>query len=105
GLWAQLRVEETGGGLRAPSDSVFLSCRASSFDYGYYALWWYRLAPGARLEWVSYIDYGSEVIKFARSVEGRAMASWEYSQSELSISLHALNTQDSAHYFCAVSTQ
>ncbi|KAK4808591.1 hypothetical protein QYF61_009894 [Mycteria americana] len=99
GVWAQLRLVEAGGELRAPGDSVLLSCRGSGFTFGSYAVLWYRQAPGGSLEWVSVISSGSSVIKFGRSVEGRATASRDDSQSESSLSLHALKPQDSARYF------
>ncbi|NWS78787.1 HVC33 protein, partial [Crotophaga sulcirostris] len=100
----QPRLMEDGGGLRVPGDSVLLSCRGSGFTFGNVRLWWYRQAPGARLEWVSFIKYDSSVIKFETSVQGRATASRDNSLSEASLSLRALNLQDSARYFCAVRT-
>ncbi|NXC74756.1 HV348 protein, partial [Anhinga anhinga] len=105
GVWAQLRLVEAGGGLRAPGGSVLLSCRGSGFDFGSYAVRWYRQAPGGGLEWVSYISYHSSVIKFGQSVEGRASVSRDNSRSESSLSLRALNPRDSARYFCAVITE
>ena len=104
-MWAQLRLVEAGGGLRAPGDSVLLSCRGSGFDFGSFNLWWYRQAPGGSLEWVSVISYDSSVIRFGQSVEGRATASRDNSRSEASLSLRALHPRDSARYFCAVHTE
>ncbi|XP_050767976.1 Ig heavy chain Mem5-like [Gymnogyps californianus] len=102
GVWAQLRLVEAGGGLRAPGDSVLLSCRGSGFTFGSYAILWYRQAPGGSLEWVSVISYDSSVIRFGQSVEGRATASRDNSRSEASLSLRALHPRDSARYFCAL---
>ncbi|KGL96143.1 Ig heavy chain V region 3, partial [Charadrius vociferus] len=93
---------EAGGGLRAPGDSVLLSCRGSGFDFGFYEIRWYRQAPGGRLEWVSYINFDSSIIRFGQSVEGRATVSRDNSRSESSLSLRALHPRDSARYFCAV---
>ncbi|NWS78069.1 HVM59 protein, partial [Crotophaga sulcirostris] len=101
GLWAQSRVAEAGGGLRVHGDSVLLSCRGAGFAFENYGVRWYRQAPSARLEWVSSILYDSSFTKFGPSVEGRAAASWDSLWSKASLSLHALNSQDSALYFCA----
>ncbi|NWI37358.1 HVM63 protein, partial [Picathartes gymnocephalus] len=104
GLWAQLRLEEAGGGQRAPGDSVTLSCRGSGFTFENYYIYWYRQTHGGRLEWISFIssrrgtteDYGA-------AVKGRAKISRDNSRSEAYLSLQPLQAQDSARYFCAVT--
>ncbi|NXS93243.1 HV03 protein, partial [Jacana jacana] len=101
----QVRLVEAGGGLRAPGDSVLLSCRGSGFNFAELAVLWYRQAPGGSLEWLSYIRYDSQYIQCGQSVEGRATVSRDNSQSKASLSLRALHPQDSAHYFCAVPTE
>uniref|UniRef100_A0A8C3JC50 Ig-like domain-containing protein n=1 Tax=Calidris pygmaea TaxID=425635 RepID=A0A8C3JC50_9CHAR len=100
----QLRLVEAGGGLRAPGDSVLLSCRGFGFNFQDYGVRWYRQTPGGSLEWVSYIHLNS-VTQFGKSVEGRATASRNNSQSESSMSLRALRPWDSARYFCAIRTE
>ncbi|NXT87745.1 HV01 protein, partial [Anhinga rufa] len=105
GVWAQLRLVEAGGDLRAPGDSALLSCRGSGFDFGSYAVLWYRQAPGGSLEWVSYIGISRTAKSYGAAVEGRASVSRDNSRSESSLSLRALNLRDSARYFCAVITE
>ncbi|NXW52727.1 HV335 protein, partial [Nyctiprogne leucopyga] len=102
GLWAQLRLLEAGGGLRAPGDSVLLSCRAFDYSFETYGVRWYRQAPGGKLEWVSYISYDCSLIKLGQSVKGRGAVSRDNSQSESSLNLRALHPRDSARYFCAI---
>ncbi|XP_064492747.1 Ig heavy chain Mem5-like [Pseudopipra pipra] len=105
GLWAQLRLEEAGGGHRAPGESVLLSCRGSGFTFENHYVRWYRQAPGVGVEWVSWISHFSSQIQFGPAVEGRATASRDNSRSEASLSLHLLHAGDSARYFCAVCTE
>ncbi|NXX56445.1 HV01 protein, partial [Scopus umbretta] len=71
GVWAQPRLVEDGGGLRAPGDSMLLSCRGSGFTFWNYDIYWYRQAPGSSLEWVSYISTGGTE-RYVPAVEGRA---------------------------------
>ncbi|NWQ72480.1 HV335 protein, partial [Neopipo cinnamomea] len=105
GLRAQWRLEEAGGGLRAPGESVLLSCRGSGFDIMLYGIYWYRQAPGGRPEWVSVISHDSSFTRNGPAVEGRALVSRDNSQSKSFLSLRALQPRDSARYFCAVHTE
>ncbi|XP_030921609.1 uncharacterized protein LOC102042769 [Geospiza fortis] len=60
-LWAQPRLQEAGGGQRAPGDSVTLSCRGSGFIFRNSDIYWYRQFPGGMPEWVSFIHYSGHV--------------------------------------------
>ncbi|NWV23010.1 HVC33 protein, partial [Origma solitaria] len=104
GLWAQPRLEEAGGGLRAPGDSVLLSCRLSNSTFEGYSIRWYRRAPGGSLEWVSVIGYSGSVKKYGAALEGRVTASRDSYSPQSSLVLWALHPRDSASYFCAVHT-
>ncbi|NXB42802.1 HV349 protein, partial [Leucopsar rothschildi] len=97
----QLRLQEAGGGLRAPGDSVTLSCHGSGFTFADYRVFWYREAPGGRLEWVSFISSPSgSTVDYGAAVKGRAKISRDNSLSLASLSLRSLQAQDSARYFC-----
>ncbi|NXR57170.1 HV03 protein, partial [Hippolais icterina] len=102
GLRAQWRLQEAGGGLRVAGSSVTLSCRGSGFTFDHYDIWWYRLAPGGSLEWVSLISTTS-ANKSASAMEGQALVSRDNSRSESVLSLWALGPHSSARYFCAIS--
>ncbi|NWU73034.1 HVM57 protein, partial [Pterocles burchelli] len=101
----QRRLVEAGGGLRAPGDSVLLSCRGSGFTFENHYVRWYRQAPGGRLEWVSWISHYSSHFQFGAAVQGRATVSRDNAQSQVSLRLHLLHLGDSARYFCAVRTE
>ncbi|NWY34399.1 HV349 protein, partial [Pheucticus melanocephalus] len=104
GLWAQPRLQEAGGGLRAPGDSVTLSCRGSGFTFEDRSIRWYRQSPGGSPEWVSYISRPRGTRKdYGAAVMGRAEISRDNSRSEAYLSLRSLQAQDSARYFCAVT--
>ncbi|NXE02968.1 HV03 protein, partial [Chaetorhynchus papuensis] len=104
GLWAQLRLQEAGGGLRAAGESVTLSCHGSGFTFEDYYIYWFRQAPGGRLEWISFISYPEGSIEdYGAAVKGRAKISRDNSRSEAHLSLRTLQPQDSARYFCAVA--
>ncbi|XP_077047002.1 uncharacterized protein LOC143695762 [Agelaius phoeniceus] len=103
GLCAQPRLQEAGGGQRAPGDSVTLSCRGSGFTFEDYYIYWYRQAPGGSPEWVSFISSPKGTVEdYGAAVQGRANMSRDNSRSEAYLSLWSLQAQDSARYFCAV---
>ncbi|NWX64060.1 HV349 protein, partial [Promerops cafer] len=101
----QWRLQEAGGGLRAPGDSVTLSCRGSGFIFENRYVRWYRQAPGGRFEWVSFIRHYSSQIQFGSAVEGRATGSRDNSHSVAPFSLHLLHAGDCARCFRAVCTE
>ncbi|NWS88500.1 HVM57 protein, partial [Toxostoma redivivum] len=104
GLWAQLRLQEAGGGLRAPGDSMNISCRGSGFTFEDYYIYWYRQEPGSRLEWVSFISSPRGTVEdYGAAVKGRAKITRDNSRSEAYLSLRSLQAQDSARYFCAIT--
>ena len=98
-----MKLETSGGGVRAPGQSVHFSCQGSGFSFGSYAVLWYRQALGGHLEWLSYIT-SSSYISYSTDVKGRATVSRDNSQSVSYMSLRALRPHDSAHYLCAVRT-
>ncbi|XP_021238579.1 Ig heavy chain Mem5-like [Numida meleagris] len=102
GVCAQLTLEASGGGVRAPGEVVQLSCRGSGFNFGNYVVLWYRQALSGHLEWLSYISSSSYSIRYSPEVQGRATVSRDNSQGLSFLSLNALRPQDSAHYFCAL---
>ena len=99
-----MRLQASGGGVRAPGNSVRFSCRGSGFSFGSYDVLWYRQALGGHPEWLSYIDSSSYIIRYSTDVEGRATVSRDDSRSVSYLSLRALRPHDSAHYLCAVRT-
>uniref|UniRef100_G3UV16 Ig-like domain-containing protein n=1 Tax=Meleagris gallopavo TaxID=9103 RepID=G3UV16_MELGA len=95
------RLEASGGGVRAPGESVHLSCQGYGLRLA--GVWWYRQAPGGHLKWLSDISTSSYV-RSSPEVEGRVKGSRDDSRSIISLSLHNLRPEDSAHYFCAFHT-
>ncbi|KFU93705.1 Ig heavy chain V region 914, partial [Chaetura pelagica] len=101
GVRAQPRLGEASGGMRAPRDSVLLSCRGSGCSFVRYAVGWYRQTPNGRFELVSNC-WASGNPYYGAVEQGRARVSQDNSQSVSYPSLHALHSLDTTGYFCAL---
>ncbi|KGL82856.1 Ig heavy chain V region 3, partial [Tinamus guttatus] len=102
GVQAQLQLVEAGERVKAPGESIRLSCHGYGFSFSVYDLHWYRDVPGDGLKWVATISGDSAYIYYGSAVENRTTVTRNNSQAVMFLSLHDLRPQDSARYFCAI---
>nr|NDP09010.1 immunoglobulin mu heavy chain [Bos taurus] len=99
GVLSQVQLRESGPSLVKPSQTLSLTCTVSGFSLSSYDVGWVRQAPGKALECVGGVSSGGSTA-YDPALKSRLSISKDNSQSQVSLSLSSVTTEDTATYYC-----
>nr|NDP06296.1 immunoglobulin mu heavy chain [Bos taurus] len=100
GVLSQVQLRESGPSLVKPSQTLSLTCTVSGFSLSSYAVIWVRQAPGKALECLGGINYDGGT-DYNQALKSRLSITKDSSNSQVSLSLSSVTTEDTATYYCA----
>nr|NDP13251.1 immunoglobulin mu heavy chain [Bos taurus] len=100
GVLSQVQLRESGPSLVKPSQTLSLTCTVSGFSLSSYGVNWVRQAPGKALECLGGIS-GSGSTGYKLALKSRLSITKDNSNSQVSLSLSSVTTEDTATYYCA----
>nr|NDP13415.1 immunoglobulin mu heavy chain [Bos taurus] len=100
GVLSQVQLRESGPSLVKPSQTLSLTCTVSGFSLSSYGVGWVRQAPGKALECLGNINSDGKTY-YNSAVKSRLRITKDNSQSQVSLSLSSVTTEDTATYYCA----
>nr|NDP19090.1 immunoglobulin gamma heavy chain [Bos taurus] len=103
GVLSQVQLRESGPSLVKPSQTLSLTCTTSGFSLSSHDIIWVRQAPGKALEWVGTMR-GSGGTCLNPDLKSRLSITKDNSDSQVSLSMRSVTTEDTATYYCAKST-
>nr|NDP19063.1 immunoglobulin gamma heavy chain [Bos taurus] len=100
GVLSQVQLRESGPSLVKPSQTLSLTCTTSGFSLSNYIVGWIRQAPEKALEWVGSMS-GSGSPCLNPALKSRLTITKDNSESQVSLSMSSVTTEDTATYYCA----
>nr|NDP09760.1 immunoglobulin mu heavy chain [Bos taurus] len=99
GVLSQVQLRESGPSLVKPSQTLSLTCTVSGFSLRNYGVGWVRQAPGKALECLGGIS-SDGTTNYNPALKSRLSITKDNSNSEVSLSLSSVTTEDTATYYC-----
>nr|NDP17749.1 immunoglobulin gamma heavy chain [Bos taurus] len=104
GVLSQVQLRESGPSLVKPSQTLSLTCTVSGFSLSDKAVGWVRQAPGKALEWLGSIDTAGNT-GYNPGLKSRLSITKDNSESQVSLSMNSVTSEDSATYYCTTVHQ
>uniref|UniRef100_A0A3B3HF39 Ig-like domain-containing protein n=1 Tax=Oryzias latipes TaxID=8090 RepID=A0A3B3HF39_ORYLA len=101
GVLSQIKMDQSPNVVKRPGETVKMSCVCSGFSMTSFYIHWIRQKPGRALEWIGFMNAGSNSPTYSSSFQDRVIMTEVVSSSSQYLEISSLTAEDSAVYFCA----
>uniref|UniRef100_A0A3Q2CM56 Ig-like domain-containing protein n=1 Tax=Cyprinodon variegatus TaxID=28743 RepID=A0A3Q2CM56_CYPVA len=102
-ICSEVRLDQSASQVKRPGDTVKMSCVISGYSMTSYNIHWIKQKPGRGLEWIGWMNTGSNRPTYASSFQSRFTMTENVRSSTQYLEISRLTAEDSAVYFCARS--
>ncbi|CAM2095002.1 unnamed protein product [Caretta caretta] len=104
GVYSQVSLVESGGGIKKPGETLRLTCTVSGFSLTSEGVHWARQSGGKGLQWMGVI-WGDGGTNYNGALKNRLTITRDTSKSQVFLQLTGLQPGDTSAYFCERDTQ
>ncbi|XP_039680588.1 immunoglobulin alpha-2 heavy chain-like [Perca fluviatilis] len=98
-VWSEIKLDQSPSEVKRPGETVKMSCIISGYSMTSKNIHWIRQRPGEALEWIGWMNTGSNSASYGSSFQSRFIMTEDVPSSTQYLEVQSLTAADSAVYF------